>query len=195
MSCPECVRLWKSLRFGLVRQHRLNGKLTAAIGISDLANFDALSDEMTRTEVSIRYIRTQIDDHGLDTGHNPISEPAAARHKETLPGIKGAFTLASSAPAQSGISDCLLTAAAPEASSSHFSPELGFCEEKHRLLDNLLAAIRALTEIQEEQTRAVISGDSEFARYEELLHIAHLRKDNAKYAWMAHVETHHCGDA
>jgi hypothetical protein len=197
MSCPECVRLWKSLRFGLVRRHRLNGKLAAAVGISDLHNFDALSDELTRTEIGVRYIRTQIEEHGLETGHNPISEPAAPFRKETPASIEGAFSLAASGPAQSVMGDFLLTATADalETSSPDSSPDLGFCEEKHRLLDNLLAAIRALTDIQEEQTRAVISGDSEFSRFEELLHMAQMRKDNAKYAWIAHVEMHRCGDA
>jgi hypothetical protein len=196
MPCPECVRLWKGLRFGLERRHRLNGKLTAAIGISDLANFDALSDEMTRTETGIRYIRTEIEDHELQTGHNPVSEPTAPFGK-ILPSVEGAFTLAAAAPPQSDKGDCLRTAAAtaPEVSSSHAAPNLGFCEEKHRLLDYLLAAIRELNEIQEEQTLAVVSGDSDFARFEELLHMAQLRKDYAKYAWMAHVETHRCGDA
>ena len=71
-------------------------------------------------------------------------------------------------------------------------PQIWFCEEKNRLLNELLQAIRELTTLQNQQTRAVIDGDRDFARFDVLLHVAQEKKEAAKYAWMAHVEKHHC---
>jgi hypothetical protein len=77
---------------------------------------------------------------------------------------------------------------------AHF-PESGFCKEKNRLLKVLLTAIHELTELQNQQTQAVIAGDPDFARFDVLLHMAHERKEEAKYAWIVHVESHHCEEA
>jgi hypothetical protein len=77
---------------------------------------------------------------------------------------------------------------------AHF-PGMGFCKEKNRLLKELLTAIHELNEIQNQQTQAVIDGDPDFARFDVLLHMAHERKDEAKYTWIAHVESHHCEEA
>jgi hypothetical protein len=71
-------------------------------------------------------------------------------------------------------------------------PKVAFCEEKHRLLDDFLQAVRELNILQNQQTQAVIAGDPDFARFDVLLHIAQERKDMAKYAWMGHIEAHHC---
>jgi len=71
---------------------------------------------------------------------------------------------------------------------------MGFCEEKNRLLDDFLRAIRQLVEIQEHQTRAVIEGDPDFSRFDSMLHSAQEDKERAKYLWMMHVESHGCGE-
>ena len=71
-------------------------------------------------------------------------------------------------------------------------PSIAFCEENVRLLDEFLSAIRNITELQSQQTRAVIDGDSDFARFDILLQLAQGRKDRAKYAWIAHVDAHGC---
>jgi len=73
-------------------------------------------------------------------------------------------------------------------------PTMGFCEEKNRLLDDFLKAIRQLVEIQEQQTRAVIEGDSDFSRFDSILHAAQEEKERVKYLWMVHVESHGCGE-
>ena len=73
--------------------------------------------------------------------------------------------------------------------------QVGFCEEKHRVLHEFLDAIRELTTLQDLQARAVIEGDPDFARFDVLLHFAQERKEQAKYAWIAHVEFHHCEEA
>ena len=71
-------------------------------------------------------------------------------------------------------------------------PEIGFCEEKQRLREAFLAAIHELNAIQTEQIEAVIDGDSDFTRFDILLHLAQEKKELAKYAWIAHVEAHSC---
>jgi hypothetical protein len=78
----------------------------------------------------------------------------------------------------------------PEHSPAFGSP--GFCEEKHRLIRDFLQAIHELNGLQKQQTQAVIDGDPDFSRFDVLLHLAQEKKDNAKYAWMAHVEAHRC---
>jgi hypothetical protein len=71
-------------------------------------------------------------------------------------------------------------------------PKVAFCEEKHRLRGAFLKAIRELNDMLSQQTRAVIEGDPDFSRFDVLLHVAHENKEMAKYAWIAHVESHHC---
>ena len=73
-------------------------------------------------------------------------------------------------------------------------PQIGFCEEKSRLLNEFLQASREMMALQNQQTQAVIQGDSDFPRFDVLLHLAQERKEIAKYAWIAHVESHGCGE-
>lgn len=81
----------------------------------------------------------------------------------------------------------------PESVPGPSVSETGYCEEKQRLLDYFLQAIRELSALQAQQTQAVIDGDSDFSRFDVLLHMAQERKETAKYAWIAHVESHKCG--
>lgn len=71
-------------------------------------------------------------------------------------------------------------------------PNIGFCEMKNRLQGNFLNAIRELNNVLAEQTQAVIDGDSDFERFDVLIHMAQEKKEAAKYAWIAHVESHGC---
>ena len=71
-------------------------------------------------------------------------------------------------------------------------PEIGICEHRRRLRSELLTAIHDLVETQKDQTQAVINEDPDFARFDILLHVARERKEAAKYAYIAHVESHHC---
>jgi hypothetical protein len=73
-------------------------------------------------------------------------------------------------------------------------PQIGFCEEKSRLLNEFLQASREMIALQNQQTQAVIQGDSDFPRFDVLLHLAQQRKEIAKYSWIAHVESHGCGE-
>ena len=71
-------------------------------------------------------------------------------------------------------------------------PEIGFCEEKNRLQNNFLQAIRGFNVLLEQQTRAVIDGDEDFSRFDYLLHAAQEEKERAKYLWIMHVDSHGC---
>jgi hypothetical protein len=71
-------------------------------------------------------------------------------------------------------------------------PQIGFCEIKNRLQRNFLQTIRELNTLLSDQTQAVIDGDPDFGRFDLLIQMAQEKKDTAKYAWIAHVESHQC---
>jgi hypothetical protein len=71
---------------------------------------------------------------------------------------------------------------------------VGFCAEKMRLQAAFLRAIHEINRIQGEQARAVIEDDADFSRFDASIHAAQEQKELAKYAWIAHVETHGCHD-
>jgi hypothetical protein len=66
------------------------------------------------------------------------------------------------------------------------------CEEKERLVNEFVDAVRLFTELHSQQTQAVIDGDPEFARFDDLIHMARETKDKAKYSLIAHMEEHCC---
>ncbi len=67
------------------------------------------------------------------------------------------------------------------------------CADKTRLEDEFLKAIRELMALHVQQTQALIDGDPEFSRFDVLIHEASEQKELAKYALIAHIESHHCG--
>jgi hypothetical protein len=70
--------------------------------------------------------------------------------------------------------------------------EAGFCEAKQSLINDFLGAVHEITALQKQQAQAAIEDDQDFSRFDVLLHLAQEKKDTAKYAWIAHVETHRC---
>jgi hypothetical protein len=69
-------------------------------------------------------------------------------------------------------------------------PQIGFCEEKSRLLSDFLQSVRELSAIQNEQTQAVIDGDSDFSRFDVLLHLAQEKKDRGSMpGWLTSNNT------
>jgi hypothetical protein len=67
-----------------------------------------------------------------------------------------------------------------------------YCDTNQRLIGEFTAANHALMELQNQQTQAVIDQDPDFARFDDLIHMAREIKDKAKYALIAHVDDHHC---
>jgi hypothetical protein len=68
----------------------------------------------------------------------------------------------------------------------------GCCGDAVRLRDALLAAIRELNALHSEQMRSVLDGDTDFSRFDLLVHMANERKDLAKYSLLQHLESHRC---
>jgi hypothetical protein len=64
--------------------------------------------------------------------------------------------------------------------------------ERHRLTEAVLAAFHEFAGLHSQQTQAIIEGDRDFARFDDLIHMARATKDKAKYALMAHIEAHRC---
>jgi hypothetical protein len=66
------------------------------------------------------------------------------------------------------------------------------CAEKQKLVDTFVDASYVFMELQGLQTQAVIDDDPDFARFDDLIHMARERKDNAKYSLLAHMDEHCC---
>src|SRR5689334_23054664 len=55
-------------------------------------------------------------------------------------------------------------------------PDIAFCAEKARLRENFLESVQQLTALHEMQAKAVIAGDSDFSRFDLLIHMANEHK-------------------
>jgi hypothetical protein len=67
-----------------------------------------------------------------------------------------------------------------------------YCEEKQRLVGEFLTANLVLMDLHTLQTDSIIRNEPDFSRFDDLIHLAREKKDHAKYALIAHMETHHC---
>ena len=67
-----------------------------------------------------------------------------------------------------------------------------FCARRQELVDEFVDASRAMADLSALQTQSVIDGDPDFSRFDDLLHMARERKNEAKYALIAHVQEHGC---
>lgn len=80
------------------------------------------------------------------------------------------------------------TSARAEARNNYF----GICQENRRLLDDLGRAVQELMRIHEQQFLAIVQNDPESNRFDLLIHMANEKKQQAKYAYLRHVESHGC---
>jgi hypothetical protein len=53
-------------------------------------------------------------------------------------------------------------------------------------------AVQELLLLHEQQFLAIVAGDLESNRFDLLIHMANEKKQQAKYAYLQHVETHGC---
>ncbi len=67
-----------------------------------------------------------------------------------------------------------------------------FCEEKLRLMEEFLSAATDLVTVHNDQVKALIEDDPDFSRFDLLINDVSERKRRAKYAYLAHIETHGC---
>jgi hypothetical protein len=68
----------------------------------------------------------------------------------------------------------------------------GFCEIAKRLLDDFGKAVQAVLALHEQQFLAIVEGDSDAGRFDLLIHEALENKQNAKYAYLSHLDVHGC---
>ena len=69
---------------------------------------------------------------------------------------------------------------------------LQYCKEARELLDAFGEAIRDLVRLHQQQFEALVEGDLDSTRFEDLIHMANERKHQAKYAYIQHLDTHRC---
>ena len=71
-------------------------------------------------------------------------------------------------------------------------PSLLYCHEAEELLGALTESVRELLKLHAEQFKALIGGDLDSTRFDDLIHMANERKRQAKYAYLDHLEIHGC---
>jgi hypothetical protein len=69
---------------------------------------------------------------------------------------------------------------------------LAYCQQARELLAAISDAVHELVKHHQDQFQAVISGDLDSMRFDDLIHMANERKRDAKYAYLYHLETHGC---
>ena len=67
-----------------------------------------------------------------------------------------------------------------------------YCPEGKRLLEQFGEAVQELMMLHESQFIAVVEDDPDASRFDILIHYANERKQNAKYAYMSHLDEHGC---
>jgi len=67
-----------------------------------------------------------------------------------------------------------------------------FCNECRRLLDRFADAVRDVISLNESHLHAVSEKDPDPHRFDLLIHEANEKKQNAKYAYVTHLDTHSC---
>jgi CheY-like chemotaxis protein len=68
------------------------------------------------------------------------------------------------------------------------------CDEHRRLMENFAAVVKELLELHQQQFDSAVRGDQECNRFDLLIHMANERKQQAKYAYLRHVEEHGCSN-
>ena len=88
----------------------------------------------------------------------------------------------------------LVTATEDRASQTFGTREASdfYSQEAGRLLNAFAESVRLLVDLHEQQLRAIISGDIEANRFDLLIHEANERKQDAKYAYLKHLDMHGC---
>lgn len=66
------------------------------------------------------------------------------------------------------------------------------CETAKRLLEAFGESVQAVLLLHEQQFQAIVEGDSNANRFDLLIHEALEQKQNAKYAYINHLESHGC---
>jgi hypothetical protein len=70
-----------------------------------------------------------------------------------------------------------------------------YCEENRRLMEEFAGAVKELFRLHEEQFYSILDGEEDCNRFDLLIHTANEKKQQAKYAYLRHVESHGCWNA
>jgi hypothetical protein len=70
--------------------------------------------------------------------------------------------------------------------------QIVYCEAAKALLHEFGEAVQAVLRLHEQQFEAIVDGDSDAARFDLLIHGAVEKKQDAKYAYLYHVDAHCC---
>jgi hypothetical protein len=66
------------------------------------------------------------------------------------------------------------------------------CRESRRLMGEFAATVKELFGLHEQQFYAILDGDEDCNRFDLLIHMANEKKQQAKYAYLRHLESHGC---
>jgi len=64
------------------------------------------------------------------------------------------------------------------------------CQECRRLLDVFGESVQELVVLHEQQFLEIVDGEPECNRFDLLIHMANEKKQEAKYAYLQHVDAH-----
>jgi hypothetical protein len=70
--------------------------------------------------------------------------------------------------------------------------DLLYCEQAQVLLEAFGETVHELTTLYQVQSQALIDGDQDFTRFDDLIRAANEHKHAAKSAYMLHMENHCC---
>jgi hypothetical protein len=87
------------------------------------------------------------------------------------------------------------TSAMPEENTRQHGPSStsgSYCDIARQLLAGFGEAVQGLTRLHEQQFQCILKGDSNASRFDVLIHEANERKQNAKYAYLNHLQRHGC---
>jgi hypothetical protein len=79
-------------------------------------------------------------------------------------------------------------------STAHSVSNIAYCQLAQKLLVAFGETIREVARLHEHQSQAVIDGDPDSTRFDDLIHMANERKHAAKYEYLSHMETHGCSN-
>lgn len=79
-----------------------------------------------------------------------------------------------------------------ELASSTPATGLLYCQQARDLLDAFSITIREVITLHEDQFQAVLAGDDDSGRFDDLIHMANERKREAKYSYLSHLDFHRC---
>jgi hypothetical protein len=78
-----------------------------------------------------------------------------------------------------------------EASGGLTGSEIFLCVERRRLLEAFTETVHQVMLLQQQQVTDILN-DDDISRFDLLLQMANEKKEQAKYAYLQHVEKHGC---